>query len=423
MDGTVIDVHHVSGDAYQGALVGGNVDNSVFTAGSGHAHDNDSYDVFTFGDGGFYLIPVTVGDMDTPTGPNSGPIEQHVDISTSNGSISFGPVTGPDGSLDGNTDSHGSVVHWFDWTNSVSIHGYVQDNVDIGNNITIFGDGKAQVDVETVVVPPTEPTKPDVPSTSFVFQDVVAPSLVANYQKTDVEMPSMDPTKDVVVSVSDQTSLNDSEIELGQIFDYELNGSVRPAGYDGTTVEWSATDQLDILHDQFTGEWQVYTNSDIVMPDGSIIKAGSDISKYFSESYDAETGTFKISMNNELMAILNSPENKAIAQSWSAYIQAKRIAPGTVYNTFDESYNNWKVQSNRVETFTPEPEKPVTPKPAEPAQAVPTSAPVAKQAAGVVALPETGAEKHNGLTAAGMAIGLALLGTSAMMKRRKDEEN
>jgi len=138
-NGQTISVNHTSGNAYIGALVGGSTDPSVFTAGSGKPGDLSSDDTFSFGDGGFYLIPTWVGDMDTPTGITSGPIAQHAVISTANGNNDFGPVNGPDGSQDGNTGSKDATVYWYDWSQTVSIHAYVAANPDIGTNITIFG--------------------------------------------------------------------------------------------------------------------------------------------------------------------------------------------------------------------------------------------------------------------------------------------
>ncbi|EDP6423496.1 hypothetical protein FVI60_08935, partial [Campylobacter jejuni] len=182
-------------------------------------------------------------------------------------------------------------------------------------------------------------------------------------------IPKMEPKKDVNISVDDSTSLDGSEIAVGTVFNYVLDSSTRPANYGGITDEWSYTDILDLDHDEYTGQYVVKAKYDFTLSDGTVVKAGEDITKYFDATYDSNTGTFKVSAKKEYLDIINSDINKLTEQGWKAYIQVKRIASGDVNNTAQESYNNEIINTNTVTTHTPEPEQP---KSEQPTKNVPT---------------------------------------------------
>ena len=258
-------------------------------------------------------------------------------------------------------------------------------------------------------------------------------------------VPPMNPTKDVIANLSDPSSLNGKSITLGSYFDYDLNSSTRSADYVGKTTEWGMQDHLDTQHDEFTGQWQVIADHPFVLQDGTTIKAGSDISKYFTMTYNTKTGEIDFEANKDFLDIMNLPANKKTAQGWTALFQCKRIAPGTVYNTFSETYNGRVKKSNTVKTTTPEPKKPepstkkpVTPvQPAKPAPAVAKAQPKATPAAPVLAtpapvkatpapekqaMPQTGEEENNEAA----LVGFAALGMVGMMglglrKKRYDD--
>ena len=192
-------------------------------------------------------------------------------------------------------------------------------------------------------------------------------------------VPPMAPSKDVVVDLGNQNSLNGKSIALNSTFDYKLNSSTRPADYVGQTTEWGGKDMIDVKHDEFTGQWQVIADHPFVLKDGTTIKAGSDISKYFTMTFNDKTGEFDIEANKDFLDIMNLPANKKTAQGWSVFFQCKRIATGTAHNVWTETYNGKPVKSNTVTTTTPEPKKPATPaKPApQPQKVVEKQAPVA----------------------------------------------
>ena len=192
-------------------------------------------------------------------------------------------------------------------------------------------------------------------------------------------VPPMAPSKDVVVDLGNQNSLNGKSIALNSTFDYKLNSSTRPADYVGQTAEWGGKDMIDVKHDEFTGQWQVIADRSFVLKDGTTIKAGSDISKYFTMTFNDKTGEFDIEANKDFLDIMNLPANKKTAQGWSVFFQCKRIATGTAHNVWTETYNGKPVKSNTVTTTTPTPKKPATPaKPApQPQKVVEKQAPVA----------------------------------------------
>ncbi|USS90002.1 LPXTG cell wall anchor domain-containing protein [Fructilactobacillus cliffordii] len=167
----------------------------------------------------------------------------------------------------------------------------------------------------------------------------------------------INPKKDVVIDAGSHDSLNGQEIKLNSHFDYELDAS-RPANYGGNTNEWSFIDIVP-SQDHVTGQWQVYANSDITLSDGTVLHAGTDITKYFTFTLDRNTGKVVISANKDFLNIINADVNRKNEIKWNAYFQVKRIATGeNITNIAEESYNHQIVKTNKVSTNTPEPATP-----------------------------------------------------------------
>ncbi|EHA3992792.1 LPXTG cell wall anchor domain-containing protein [Enterococcus faecalis] len=183
-------------------------------------------------------------------------------------------------------------------------------------------------------------------------------------------IPKINPKKDVVVTVGDTHSLNHGTIENGQVFNYQLQSSIRPGNFGGITEEWSIVDVLS-TKDQATGHHLVLATRDFVLADGTVVKAGTDITNYFFVRVSVnENGqqVYTFTAKPEFLALMNQKENREMEQGWAAYIQVKRIGYGEVENTFEESYNGEHIQSNTVVTHTPQPTQPETPKnPSKPA--------------------------------------------------------
>ncbi|MFO1546919.1 LPXTG cell wall anchor domain-containing protein [Lactiplantibacillus plantarum] len=258
-------------------------------------------------------------------------------------------------SPDGKTD----LGKLFKITNdSVTGKFIVQTNSDVLALLKQYGGYKLPIQIVGHVL---KDVTGDLSNTAFqdTFGEVVQTNTVINH------IPQMNPSKDVVVNVGNQKSLNGKTIKLGDVFDYKLKSSKRSANYGGSTSEWSIKDTLSDK-DDYTGQYQVYATHDFVLSDGTKIEKGTDITEYFTSVYNPTNNQVQIKAKNAYLDIINSDANKANAMGWVAYVQCKRVGTGTVFNVFQESYNNETINSNVVKTTTPEAPKPVTPTPAKP---------------------------------------------------------
>ncbi|MYY65794.1 LPXTG cell wall anchor domain-containing protein, partial [Lactobacillus salivarius] len=258
-----------------------------------------------------------------------------------------------------------------------------------------------------------------------------------NETETDVvtnHVSVSDPLKDVVVSLTDNHSLNNGVVKLGDTLYYKLGSKTREANEAYNTTSWGFVDKLDITHDLYTGQALVKARYDIKLKDGSTIKAGDDITKYFDITYDAQTGEFKVMANKEFLDIINSDDNKETKQGFDVYLQAKRIKAGDVENTAQEIYNGEVINTNTVKTHTDEPEEPkpeipqvpeVPNTPSTPQKTVQTSTTKATPTPAIekaTVLPQTGDSKDStlaevGLLAVALAGGIGLAG----YKKKKTE--
>lgn len=176
-------------------------------------------------------------------------------------------------------------------------------------------------------------------------------------------LPKIDPKKDVVAGVGGRSSLNNQTIDYGQLFDYALESSTRPANYGGKTNEWSIDDQTDTTHDLLTGQYSVLnTGGDLTTEDGQkIIKDQVLDPSYFTAVMDGN-GKISLQATDKYLKLIDLPDNKKVPVQWTAYVQTKRIAYGDAKNVFTESFNHQTKKSNEVLTHTPQPEIP-TPTP------------------------------------------------------------
>ncbi|KZU95929.1 hypothetical protein Lp19_1208 [Lactiplantibacillus plantarum] len=242
--------------------------------------------------------------------------------------------------------------------NSVTGKFTVQTNSDVLALLKQYGGYKLPIQIVGHVL---KDVTGDLSNTAFqdTFGEVVQTNTVINH------IPQMNPSKDVVVNVGNQKSLNGKTIKLGDVFDYKLKSSERSANYGGSTSEWSIKDTLSDK-DDYTGQYQVYATHDFVLSDGTKIEKGTDITEYFTSVYNPTNNQVQIKAKNAYLDIINSDANKANAMGWVAYVQCERVGTGTVFNVFQESYNNETINSNVVKTTTPEAPQPVTPTPAKP---------------------------------------------------------
>ncbi|WP_172412409.1 SspB-related isopeptide-forming adhesin [Ligilactobacillus salivarius] len=258
-------------------------------------------------------------------------------------------------------------------------------------------------------------------------------------EATDIvsnNVPKIDPKKDIVISADNRTSLNNHTIELGQNFDYLLKGGIldKDQGHDIYEYKW--VDDYDENHDQYNGQFIAPLTVDVTLKDGTVLKAGTDISNHVSQNIDTKTGSVEFSVDKDFLDKVDFDKSGFAAD---ILMGVKRIKAGEVDNTYTNIINGQKFGSNTVHSTTPEPkvpETPATPKTPEtpsvpvaqtqtPATPQPlkmvTSTPAPK-APESPALPQTGeandtlAEEVVGFAAIVAALGMA--GTS--LKKRED---
>ena len=214
-------------------------------------------------------------------------------------------------------------------------------------------------------------------------------------------VPKLKVQKQVYNKLGDSQNLDGKLVKLGDKFYYFLNGAKLPANRGEALKEYRFYDDFDEKGDEFTGEYKAIAGVDIKLKDGSVIKAGTDLSQYAELKYDKAKGIVEISMKQDFLDKVDNASEFDV----NAAVQMKRIAAGTFKNTYKNVVNGHEIVSNTVKTTTPEPEKP-QPK-------TPTPAPTAQKPA----LPQTGTASGIGLSVLGMILaGFGLFG----LKKHKE---
>lgn len=200
-------------------------------------------------------------------------------------------------------------------------------------------------------------TTADIPNTSWqiVNDNEHMTETVVNPLK------QIEPSKDIVVDHAHaDDSLNGKTIELGATFNYKLNSSTIPANRASDVTNWSINDKYDTQHDQYEGNFEVFSRGVIVDEKGEkVADADGNITKYFTQEIDAKNGSVKYVANEEFLKLMNLDANKKVEQGFTVYMQATRIAAGDkIENTFVENFNGNDLVSNTVVTNTPKPPAP-----------------------------------------------------------------
>ena len=263
----------------------------------------------------------------------------------------------------------------------------------------------------------------------FDFGNGYATNIVSN------KVPKINPTKDVVISVDNQKSLNNSNIKLNQNFDYKLTGAMLPANEGNPITQYGFQDDYDQVHDQYNGQYSVLLDTDVTLTDGTVLKKGTDVTKYTTQVIDTENGAVDVEFDKDFLAKVDIDKS---AFGASVYLNMKRVKAGDVTNKYTNIINGKKYVSNTVKTHTDEPKKPETPKtptptpkpetpqpaqpkvetPAQPVIAAVTPAPVQPKAEPQQELPQTGNDSSQ--AAAAGFVGLLLALGSFGLKRKKD---
>ncbi|ORO39568.1 agglutinin receptor [Streptococcus oralis subsp. tigurinus] len=194
-------------------------------------------------------------------------------------------------------------------------------------------------------------------------------------------VPKITPKKDVTVSL-DPTSenLDGKTIQFYQTFNYRLIGGLIPQNHSEELEDYNFVDDYDQAGDQYTGNYKTFSSLNLTMKDGSVIKAGTDLTSQTTAETDAANGIVTVRFKEEFLQkiSLDSPFQA------ETYLQMRRIAIGTFENTYVNTVNKVAYASNTVRTTTPiprTPDKPTpipTPKPKDPDKPTPIPTPKPK---------------------------------------------
>ncbi|HGZ4327152.1 TPA: SspB-related isopeptide-forming adhesin [Streptococcus pneumoniae] len=247
-----------------------------------------------------------------------------------------------------------------------------------------------------------------------------------------ISVPDVNPEKHALDQKDNKKVLDGQEVQIGQYIRYLLDGVTVPAKHD-SLFQYDGSDQLDVVHDRYTGKWQgifkgtEYTAAqdlilsyDVILKDGKVVKAGDKIAKgtayaflfevnqdtdpnflkkIVTVKWDEKAGKWSYVINQDF---LNSLGVKGTFDA-DFYLEVERIAAGKVENTFINTVNLQEMTA-KVTTTTPEPPKP---EPKEPHKPQPQPS-----------LPNTGTAASM-LPTWGVILGLMSLAGAGLRKHKK----
>ena len=247
-----------------------------------------------------------------------------------------------------------------------------------------------------------------------------------------VSVPDVKPEKHALDQKDNKKVLDGQEVQIGQYIRYLLDGVTVPTKHD-SLFQYDGSDQLDVVHDRFTGNWSGIIRGteylaekdlvlpyDVIMKDGKVVKAGEKIAKgtayvflfevnqdtdpnflkkVVTVKWDEKLGKWSYVINQDF---LNSLGVKGTFDA-DFYLEVERIKAGKVENTFINTVNLQEMTA-KVTTTTPEPPKP---EPKEPGKPQPQPS-----------LPNTGTAASM-LPTWGMILGLLSLAGAGLRKHKK----
>ena len=247
-----------------------------------------------------------------------------------------------------------------------------------------------------------------------------------------VEVPNVNPEKHALDQKDNKKVLDGQEVQIGQYIRYLLDGVTVPAKHD-SLFQYDGSDQLDVVHDRYTGKWSgifkgtEYTATkdlilpyDVILKNGKVVKAGdllakgtayaflfevnqdtdpNFLKKIVTVKWDEKAGKWSYVINQDFLNSLG------VKGSFDAdfYLEVERITAGKVENTFINTVNLQEMTA-KVTTTTPEPPKP---EPKEPGKPQPQAS-----------LPNTGTAASM-LPTWGMILGLLSLAGAGLRKHKK----
>lgn len=209
-----------------------------------------------------------------------------------------------------------------------------------------------------------------------------------------VSVPDVKPEKHAVDQKDNKKVLDGQEVQIGQYIRYLLDGVTVPAKHD-SIFQYDGIDQLDVVHDRYTGKWEgifkgtEYTAEkdliltyDVILKDGKVVKAGDKIAKgtTYAFLFEVNQDTDPNFLKKIVTVKWNEKEGKwsyvinqdflnslGVKGTFDAdfYLEVERIAAGKVENTFINTVNLQEMTA-KVTTTTPEPPKPEPKEPGKP---------------------------------------------------------
>ena len=246
-----------------------------------------------------------------------------------------------------------------------------------------------------------------------------------------ISVPDVNPEKHALDQKDNKKVLDGQEVQIGQYIRYLLDGVTVPTKHD-SLFQYDGSDQLDVVHDRFTGKWEgifkgtEYTAEkdliltyDVILKDGKVVKAGDKIAKgtAYAFLFEVNQDTDPNFLKKIVTVKWNEKEGKwsyvinqdflnslGVKGTFDAdfYLEVERIKAGKVENTFINTVNLQEMTA-KVTTTTPEPPKP---EPKEPHKPQPQPS-----------LPNTGTSESM-LPVVGMILGLL-----SLVGLRKSKEN
>ena len=209
-----------------------------------------------------------------------------------------------------------------------------------------------------------------------------------------VSVPDVKPEKHALDQKDNKKVLDGQEVQIGQYIRYLLDGVTVPTKHD-SLFQYDGSDQLDVVHDRFTGKWSgifkgtEYTaekdlvlSYDVILKDGKVVKAGEKVvkgtpyaflfevnqdtdpnflKKIVTVKWNEKEGKWSYVINQDF---LNSLGVKGTFDA-DFYLEVERIKAGKVENTFINTVNLQEMTA-KVTTTTPEPPKPEPKEPGKP---------------------------------------------------------
>ena len=209
-----------------------------------------------------------------------------------------------------------------------------------------------------------------------------------------VSVPDVKPEKHALDQKDNKKVLDGQEVQIGQYIRYLLDGVTVPTKHD-SLFQYDGSDQLDVVHDRFTGNWSGIIRGteylaekdlvlpyDVIMKDGKVVKAGEKIAKgtayaflfevnqdtdpnflkkVVTVKWDEKLGKWSYVINQDFLNSLG------VQGTFDAdfYLEVERIKAGKVENTFINTVNLQEMTA-KVTTTTPEPPKPEPKEPHKP---------------------------------------------------------